>query len=128
MIGHRDSDGRALDPLLHDDVTPTVSDLDKPVCRKDVHTSRPDSTRNLPNRNLQTRHKDLAVEPVLDFRGISRFKEQLDGFYQSASPLFDGGPLTRAVRPRMRCSNLAPAWIAGLEYHASGTGCHSVCE
>ena len=98
MIGHRYSDCRPLDPLLHDDMIPTVSDLDKPMFCKDLHTSRPDSTRNLPNRNLQTRHENLAVEPVLDFRGISRFKEQFDGFYQIASRLFDGAPLTRDVQ------------------------------
>jgi len=100
MIGHRYSDCRALDPLLHDDVAPTVSDLDKPVFHEDFAHLMPDSTRNLPNRNLQTRDKDLTVEPVLYFRGISRFKEQFDGFYQIASSLFDGVTLTRDVQFR----------------------------
>jgi hypothetical protein len=46
-----------------------------PCSARILHTSRPDSTRNLPNRNLQTRYKDLTVEPVLYLRGIRRFKE-----------------------------------------------------
>jgi hypothetical protein len=100
MIGHGYRDGRALDPLLHDDVAPTVSDWTNPCSARILHTSRPDSTRSLPNRNLQTRYKDLTVETVLYFRGISRFKEQFDGFYQIASSLFDGVTLTRDVQFR----------------------------
>ena len=59
-----------------------------------LQTSRPDSTRNLPNCNLQTRHKDFTMEPLSDLRRIRRFKEQFDGFYQIAACLFDSMALT----------------------------------
>src|SRR5262245_65519400 len=65
-----------------------------------LQTSRPDSTRNLPNRNLQARHKDFTMEPVLDFRRVRRFKEQFDGFHQIAPRLFDCRALTCDIQFR----------------------------
>src|SRR5712692_1692140 len=65
-----------------------------------VQSSRPDSTRNLPNHNLQTRHKDFTMEPVSDFRRIRRFKEQFDGFHQIAPRLFDSMALTCDIQFR----------------------------
>src|ERR671923_121074 len=64
------------------------------------HTSRPDNTRDLPNRYLHTRHEDLVMKPVLHFRWIGALKEQLQCFCKVASRLFDGIALARNVQLR----------------------------
>ena len=63
-----------------------------------LHISRPDSGRSLPNRDLQMRIKNFALEAPPDFGNVCRFEEQLQGFGQIAPRFFDGVALACDVQ------------------------------
>ena len=72
----------------------------KPLAASILQTSRPERTRSLPNRDLQTRHEDFIVHALLYLAGIGGFKEKLQRFLQIAPCLFNAAALARDVELR----------------------------
>src|SRR5579883_1470650 len=63
-----------------------------------TQTSRPESTRNLPNGDLQTSDEDLVVEPLLYLGRIGTLEEQLQRLGQVALGILDGIALAGDVQ------------------------------
>lgn len=60
---------------------PFCRTLTKPLLSKMLHTYFADKTRSLLNGDLQASGGEhLIVQPMCDLRGISRFKEESQGF------------------------------------------------
>lgn len=65
----RHGDGAGLVLGLHHDVTSALANLSNPWAARIWHTSSPERTRNLPNRDLELGNVDLAAQPSLHFVG-----------------------------------------------------------
>ena len=44
------------------------------------HTSEPDGTRTLPNRNLDLGHEDFAAKPASNFGWVGRLEKERESF------------------------------------------------
>ena len=92
----------------------------KPCSFRIRQTSRPERVWSLPNGHLDRGHVDFAAQPLLDLRRAGGLKEELQGFDQVASGLFDGPALTGKVELR------SPVTGSGLWDVAHERGCRAV--
>src|SRR5512132_665602 len=72
----------------------------KPCFSRIEQTALPDSTRSLPNRDLDVRNVDFVSEPLLDFLGRCALEEQFDCFLEVVASLLDGVALASDVQFR----------------------------
>src|SRR6266404_9828314 len=62
----------------------------------------PDSTRSLPNRDLNLGHKYVRPQSRRDFRRRCRFEEEFDGFRQISAGLLHGFTLASDIKFRAK--------------------------
>ena len=60
-----------------------------PFCSSIRHTSEPDRTRSLPNRNLNLRYKDFAVKSTGNLGFVGRLEKQRQRFDEVCARLFN---------------------------------------
>src|SRR3954454_9108369 len=65
-----------------------------------AHTSRPERMRNLPDRNIQARHKDLGMQTFSHFGRRGGLEEQRERFREVVTRLLDGVALASDVKLR----------------------------
>ena len=78
-----------LQTLLHDLMAASLAYSGKPFCSRMRQTSEPERTRSLPNRHLNLRHEDFAMEAPADFGRSRRFEEQCECLDEVGSRFFD---------------------------------------
>src|SRR5271156_486030 len=80
-----------------------------PCSARMAHTSRPESTRSLPNLDLKTRHEYFRVLPSLDLGRIRCLEKQLDSFQQICPSRFNSVALARNIEFRTK-SNVSASF------------------
>jgi len=63
---HRDGDGGPIFLRLHDSMAAALANRNKSVLSSIFETSVPERTRSLPNRHLDLRDKNFAVQAACD--------------------------------------------------------------
>src|SRR5512140_3327592 len=69
---------------------PRTRDCSNPCCRNIAQISRPDSTRSLPNGNLDRGHVHFATQPPFDLFGAGLLEEQFECLDEVRAGLLDG--------------------------------------
>lgn len=80
MIRNRNGYCPFRGPSLHHYVASPASNFNKPMPFKNLADLRPERTRSLPMRRLESRHEYLGVKAAFDLLGISALEEELDSF------------------------------------------------
>ena len=68
MKGYRHGESRIAGLLLHDEVAALAASLPEAVLLQDPACLTPESTRSLPNRNLDLGHEHFPMQTAFDFR------------------------------------------------------------
>ena len=100
-----------------------------PCCANNRHSSRPEKTRSLPNRDLDPRDEDLVVESCVDLFRVRCLEEELERLLEVGTRLVDRGTDVLADRRPSIYGALASRQRPTRSVEAStGLRCTSVCR